>query len=155
MSLASRLLRTRWLVRAPIALFRLRLGWIFGTRMLLLEHRGRKTGNPRFVVLEVAERPEPDAFVVVAGLGPGSQWFRNIQANPDVRISVGTRREKPAKARVLTPDDGARAIARYRVEHPTAFAKLEEVMREWAEPLARRSSWEELVPVVELRLNRA
>lgn len=34
--MAARLLRTRWLVRAPIALFRARLGFVFGRRLLML-----------------------------------------------------------------------------------------------------------------------
>ncbi|MEJ2758855.1 MAG: hypothetical protein P8046_10285, partial [Anaerolineales bacterium] len=34
----------RAVFRFPIFLYRLNLGWLFGERALLLEHRGRKTG---------------------------------------------------------------------------------------------------------------
>ena len=55
--LGARALRTRWLVRAPINLYRVGLGFLFGTRLLMLEHVGRRTGARRYVVLEVVDRP--------------------------------------------------------------------------------------------------
>ena len=42
---AARLLRTRWIVRAPIPLFRAGLGWLFGGRFVMAEHIGRKSGK--------------------------------------------------------------------------------------------------------------
>ena len=47
---------TRFLFRVPIHLYRLRLGWLFGSRLLLLNHIGRVSGKPRQTILEVAER---------------------------------------------------------------------------------------------------
>ena len=47
-------LRTRWLVRMPVWLYRARLGFLFGNRLLMVEHIGRKSGRRRYVVLEVA-----------------------------------------------------------------------------------------------------
>jgi len=44
----ARLLRTRAFVRAPIGLFRAGLGWLFGSRILMLEHRGRRSGSRRY-----------------------------------------------------------------------------------------------------------
>jgi hypothetical protein len=45
-SWAAGLLRTRWIVRAPVGLYRARLGFLLGPRMLMLEHTGRKSGAP-------------------------------------------------------------------------------------------------------------
>lgn len=56
--LATRALRNRRLMRAPIWLYRARLGFLFGSRMLLLEHTGRRSGARRYVVLEVIDPPE-------------------------------------------------------------------------------------------------
>jgi hypothetical protein len=56
---AAALLRTRWLVRAPIWLYRARLGFVFRPQLLMLEHRGRKTGARRYVVLEIVGHPAP------------------------------------------------------------------------------------------------
>ncbi|MGH3626024.1 MAG: hypothetical protein ACRDRL_01055, partial [Sciscionella sp.] len=58
------MLRVRWFVRAPIWLYRARLGFLFGTRLLMLEHIGRTTGERRYVVLEVVARPTPDSYIV-------------------------------------------------------------------------------------------
>jgi hypothetical protein len=43
----------RLMLRLPIWLYRLRLGWLLGNRFLLLTHVGRKTGLPHQTVVEV------------------------------------------------------------------------------------------------------
>src|SRR5690606_12262413 len=62
-AIGARVLRTRSLVRAPIALYKAGLGWLLGSRILMLEHRGRSSGLRRYVCLEVVERPSPDRIV--------------------------------------------------------------------------------------------
>lgn len=164
----SRLLRTRWLVRAPIWVYWARLGAVFGHRLLMLEHRGRVSGQRRYVVLEVVERRGHDEYVVVAGLGPSSQWYRNIKAHPHVSVSVGLRHRVPAAAEQLDPVAAAETLEHYRRQHPTAFARLEPVISEWARPLASTDAgdnagdnagdgagdgdWQRHVPLVVLRL---
>ena len=76
--------------RAPVYLYRWRLGWLFGHRILLLTHTGRRTGLRRQTVLEVVEYREdgPEA-VVVNGFGPNSDWLLNIQAKPGEEVTVG------------------------------------------------------------------
>ena len=66
---AARLLRVRRIVRAPIWLYRARLGFVFGSRLLMLEHTGRKTGIRRYVILEAVGHPDPAAYIVAAGFG--------------------------------------------------------------------------------------
>jgi deazaflavin-dependent oxidoreductase (nitroreductase family) len=155
MSLASRLLHARWFVRAPIGLFRAGLGFLVGERLLMMQHRGRTSGQPRYVVLEVVSRPSPDRVVVVAGLGPRSQWIRNVQADPRVLVSLGRRRDVRARAVVTGPEEGAAILREYNDAHPGAWARLGPVLAEWAEPLAHErgeEDWLRVVPVVELRL---
>ncbi|MDY6809199.1 MAG: nitroreductase family deazaflavin-dependent oxidoreductase [Actinomycetota bacterium] len=130
MSLAARLLRTRWLVRAPIVLFRARLGFVFGGRMLLLEHVGRSSGEPRYVVLEAVERPSPDRVVIASGFGTTSQWFKNLQADPNCHVSIGRRHRVRAVARVADDAERAEIVARYRHDHPKAYAELSGVVQE-------------------------
>ncbi|MEV6558241.1 nitroreductase family deazaflavin-dependent oxidoreductase [Nocardia sp. NPDC051756] len=122
--LGARALRTRWLVRAPIWLYRAGLGFLFGSRMLMLRHIGRKSGNARYVVLEVVDRPTPDQYVIVSGFGTKAQWYRNIQTNPQVQISTGTTRHRPAIATPMTGDESATALAHYIRDHPIAWEKL-------------------------------
>ncbi|WP_344247067.1 nitroreductase family deazaflavin-dependent oxidoreductase [Isoptericola hypogeus] len=155
MGLASRLLHARWFARSPIWLFRAGLGSLAGGRLLMLQHRGRSSGEPRYVVLEVVDRPAPDRVVVVAGLGPRSQWYRNVQAEPRLLVSVGRRRDARARATTMTPDDGAATLQAYTSAHPGPWRALRPVLTEWAEPLARERgepNWRRVVPVVELRL---
>jgi deazaflavin-dependent oxidoreductase (nitroreductase family) len=121
---AGRLLRVRWVVRAPIWLYRRRLGFVFGTRLLMLEHIGRSTGRRRWVVLETVDHPDRVTFVVVSGFGTRAQWYRNVLAHGDVRVSVGLRVGVPARAVALTADEAADALARYATRHPRTWHRL-------------------------------
>jgi deazaflavin-dependent oxidoreductase (nitroreductase family) len=123
--LLARLLKTRALVRAPIWLYRARLGFLMGHRMLLLEHIGRKTGARRYAVLEVVERPSPDEYVIVSGFGERAQWYRNVLAEPHVRVSVGRRRDVPAMATPMSRDSAEAALARYAERYPKTWARIE------------------------------
>lgn len=122
--LAALFLRNRALVRAPIWLYRLRLGFLLGHRILLLEHRGRRTGVPRYTVLEVIDRPRPGSYVVAAGFGRRAQWCRNVLADPRVRISVGIHRGVEARAIPLSGPAVSDTLARYRQLHPAAWSVL-------------------------------
>ncbi|HEY1819343.1 MAG TPA: nitroreductase family deazaflavin-dependent oxidoreductase [Trebonia sp.] len=124
---AARLLRTRWIVRAPIWLYRARLGFIFGSRLLMLEHTGRVTGARRFVVLEVVARPRPGTLVIASGFGARAQWFRNVRANPGVRVHLGSRGPAAATARLLTSKEAAAALTAYASSHPREWARLKPV----------------------------
>ena len=127
---SARLLRTRWFVRTPVWLYRCRLGFIFGDRLLMLDHLGRTSGLVRHVVLEVIDEPRPGRQVVVSGFGDRAQWLRNIEANPCVRIHRRGRQAVPALARRLPPDAAARSITRYAGAHPRAWARLQPILEE-------------------------
>ena len=124
---AARLLRVRWFVRAPIAVYRARIGFVFGSRLLMLEHTGRKTGARRRVVLEVIGHPQRGTYVVASGFGARAQWFRNVRASPRVRIWTGRHVAVPATARLLGSDEAAAALSAYAARHPLAWAALEPV----------------------------
>jgi deazaflavin-dependent oxidoreductase (nitroreductase family) len=126
--LLGRLLRNRRLVRAPIWLYRLGLGFLFGRRMLLLEHVGRKSGVRRYAVLEVVDHPRTDEYVIVSGFGEQAQWYRNVVANPHVRVSVGVRRNVPALATPLTPEVVDETLDRYAEHHPWTWRTLKDAM---------------------------
>ncbi|HEU5388940.1 MAG TPA: nitroreductase family deazaflavin-dependent oxidoreductase [Streptosporangiaceae bacterium] len=94
-ALAARALRTRALVRAPITLYQHGLGWIFGQRILMLEHTGRRSGQARFACLEVVGRPGPERVIIVSGFGERAEWYRNLLADPRCTVSIGRRRRVP------------------------------------------------------------
>jgi len=47
----------RAVARAPIRVYGAGYGFLFGARVLLLEHTGRVSGLPRYVVVEVPATP--------------------------------------------------------------------------------------------------
>jgi deazaflavin-dependent oxidoreductase (nitroreductase family) len=103
----------RGLLRAPAYLYRLRCGWLFGHRFLLLIQVGRRTGFAHHTVLEILEyRPEGPEVVVMSAFGPKADWLRNIEARPIAEVVVGTRRFT-ADFRVLGPEEAAQVIAGY------------------------------------------
>ncbi len=78
--------------RVPVYLYRWRLGWLFGKRLLLLTHIGRRSGLRRQTVLEVVEyRKEGPEAVVANGFGRDSDWLRNIEARPGEEVTVGSQ----------------------------------------------------------------
>lgn len=130
----DRILHTPWMARVPIPMFKAGLAPLFGGRFLLLEHRGRRSGEPRYVVLEVIDSPAAGTYRVVSGLGRSSQWFRNIDADPRVRITVGTSRRRPATAEVLPSARSAEVLERYATQHPAAWSTLRPILEKHVEP---------------------
>ncbi len=122
-ALAGFLSRPRW-AKSPIPLYRRGLGWVFGHRMLMLEHVGRTSGRPRYVVLEVVDHPAKDRYLIASGFGRNAQWYRNLAANPRCAVSVGRRRNVPASARLLDADESARELRDYQRRHPRLWEGL-------------------------------
>ncbi len=142
-------------MRAPIWVYKARAGAVFGSRLLMLEHIGRRSGVHRYVVLEVVDHPTSDTYVVASGFGGNAQWFRNIQANPRVRVCVGSRAPKPARARVLSQQEADNTLGVYIGRHPHAWAALRRVLENTLErPISQTNT---PLPMVEFRLaaNRA
>ena len=94
----------RLVARLPIQLFRLRLGWTLGNRFLLLTHTGRTSGTRRQAVVEVVDHdPTDDSYVIAAGFGPRTNWYRNLLQTPNATIQTG-RRTLAVTAIPLRPD---------------------------------------------------
>ncbi len=65
----------------------------FGDRLLLLHVRGRKSGQER--VYPLAYHMDGGRYVVAASKGGAPEhpeWYRNLLANPDVTVEVGSDR---------------------------------------------------------------
>jgi deazaflavin-dependent oxidoreductase (nitroreductase family) len=115
---------SRLVFRTPIHLYRLGLGWIFGSRLLLVNHIGRVSGKPRQVVLEVVAHDRSDgSYVIASGWGPTAAWYRNILHTPTVTIQVGTRTMR-MRAVPLSREEGADIFADYASRHRTAAKHL-------------------------------
>ena len=147
----ARLLRSRRLMRAPIWIYKARAGALFGSRILMLQHIGRKSGAPRYAVLEIVGHPTPDTYVIASGFGRKAQWFRNIQANPRVRVFAGSHAPRPATARILDQHAADDALASYRRRHPRAWEQLRPALEETlGVPITETDT---PLPMVELRLD--
>jgi deazaflavin-dependent oxidoreductase (nitroreductase family) len=119
---------TRLFFRAPLLLYRAGLGRLMGERFLLLNHVGRKSGLQRQTVLEVVDHERAsDTYFVAAGYGPGSDWYRNLRAAPEVVIQVGARR-LAVTADLLDPEASGAAMVDYRRRHPAAARNLGRVL---------------------------
>lgn len=119
------MLGTRWLVRLPVWIYRAGLGFVFGRRLVMIQHTGRTSGRARFVVLECVTRSADGSPLVISGFGEKAQWCRNVSANPLVHLWWGTRRRVPARVERLSVEAARIAVRTYAVEHPRAWRQLQ------------------------------
>jgi deazaflavin-dependent oxidoreductase (nitroreductase family) len=118
----------RLFLRAPIWLYRLRLGWLLGHRFLMLEHIGRRSGETRRTVLEVVDHDRrAGRYVVASAWGPVSDWYRNVRQTPQVTMWVAVERF-PAIAKPMGFDQAVSALRSYAERNPRAFRALGQLM---------------------------
>jgi deazaflavin-dependent oxidoreductase (nitroreductase family) len=106
---------------------------LFPRTQALLETTGRRSGEPRRT--PVGNGLRGDVFWVVTEHGWSSDYVRNIQKNPKVRVKVG-RRWREGTARILPDEDPER--------------KLRELGRPVNDALLRAVGTEQLVIRVDL-----
>jgi deazaflavin-dependent oxidoreductase (nitroreductase family) len=117
----------RALFRFPVVLFRLRLGGVFGGRLLLLETVGRSTGRVRRAVIEVARAdPATHRYWVVAGWGRGSDWYRNALAHPPRLIDTGRDRLVTPAVHELDEAERLELLRDYQTRNPRIAKALGE-----------------------------
>lgn len=116
----------RWFFHVPTYLYRARLGFLLGHRFLMIEHRGRRSGELHRTVVEVAGRLD-DEWVVTSGYGPRADWYRNLRAGGIAAVWIGSRRHGAA-VRFLDSTEAAAVFAAYEAAHPrTARALMDEM----------------------------
>ena len=95
MSKAERVPRFIWrLLRflPPRIAYSLGLGSLVGSFVLLLKTTGRKSGLPRVTPLQY---DEIDGIIYVGSArGVKADWYRNLAEDPNVEVTVGTRKIK-------------------------------------------------------------
>lgn len=95
-----------------------------GASMVLLHHKGAKTGTER--VTPLVYRQEGDAVVIFAskaGAPTNPDWFHNLKAHPDTTIEVGTE-TRAVRARVAEGDERERIWSAQKQAMP-GFADYE------------------------------
>ncbi len=96
-----------------------------GVPLLLLHHRGAKTGTER--INPLAYRNDGDNYVIFAskaGAPDNPDWYHNLRANPETEVEVGTDTVK-VRARVAEGDERERLWSVQKQEYP-GFADYEQ-----------------------------
>ena len=96
-----------------------------GAPMILVHHKGAKTGTER--VAPLVYLPDGDSFVVFgskAGAPAHPHWYLNLVANPETDVEVGTDRI-PVTARVAQGAERERLWSKQKLTMPQ-FAQYEE-----------------------------
>lgn len=118
----------KWFYYAPTYLYRARLGFLMGRRFLMIEHRGRKSGNLYRTVVEVAGRhPSRDEWIVTSGWGPRADWYRNLVAGGLEAVWIGSKRHD-ATVRFLDNVEAGEVMGVYEKKHPKTAQTLYNVM---------------------------
>jgi deazaflavin-dependent oxidoreductase (nitroreductase family) len=116
------------LFRLPVSIYRARLGWLLGNRFLLLTHIGRRSGRPRQTVVEVVHHDTgTDTYFIASGWGENSNWLRNVQKTPMVRVNVGKHYFEAMAKRLSLPKAQSTLLA-YARRHPWLFPTLAKIM---------------------------
>jgi deazaflavin-dependent oxidoreductase (nitroreductase family) len=109
------------LFRAPRYVYHLKLGFLFGERLIHLKHWGRKSGQLKETVIEVIDQDKINGTLYSAsGFGEQSQWFKNISVNNAVFVTVKNTEFK-ATASVLSADEATQILLRYAKAHPNSI----------------------------------
>lgn len=132
----ARALKSRRLMRIPVAIYRVGLGFLLGQRLVMIEHLGRISHRRRFVVVECIERFDT-VIRVASGFGREAQWYRNLAANEVAYLSTGSYRRVPATPRLLTEAESQLHLREYAVQHPAAWKHLKAAMELANGPEAR------------------
>ncbi len=107
----------RLLFKSPLIGWRMGLGGILGSSMLVLTTWGRKSHLPRHTMLSYT--PMPGTIYVGAGWGRRCEWYQNLLVDPHVTLQVwseavtGSKNELviPSLARRVTEEDEFRRVS--------------------------------------------
>lgn len=103
----------------PTAVFKLRLGRLFGGRFAMVTHRGRKSGRPRTVILETADGDVASGrLVYIVAFGKRAQWYKNLEAAPAISIEIAGKVYAEPRHEFLDPEGTERAIGGYWERYP-------------------------------------
>ncbi len=104
--------------RLPLKAYQHNAGPAVGRTFIAFTHLGRRTGRPHQTVAMVARYDEATGeAVIVAGWGPQTDWYRNLQAHPAVQVQLGGQTFTPVQ-RFLTEDEAFDVVVQFRREHP-------------------------------------
>jgi deazaflavin-dependent oxidoreductase (nitroreductase family) len=83
-----------------------------GRCVLKLTTTGRTSGLPRTIC--VSFMPLDDHYIIFSGYGIESNWYQNVQANPEVQIQVGRQKMRATATVVADPQRRRELMLRMR-----------------------------------------
>jgi deazaflavin-dependent oxidoreductase (nitroreductase family) len=93
----------KWFFKSPVSMYRGPIGDVMSKRcIMMLTTIGRKSGLPR--TNGVSFMPVGDNYIIFAGWGVQSDWYKNLLANPEVTIQVGSKKIKATAKQVEDPE---------------------------------------------------
>ena len=96
-----------------------------GSPMVLIHHRGAKTGTERVTPLMCqVEGDRTFIFASKAGAPDNPDWYHNLLAHPDITIEIGEEVDVPVHVEELSGDERDRVWDRQKREWPQ-FAEYE------------------------------
>lgn len=114
----------RLLLRIPVHLFRWRLGFLFGERLLLVMHLGRRSGRRYEIAIEVVDHDrDGHEYIVCSGTLPHADWYANLRRSPAVAVQVRNTRWVPMQ-RFLDDNEAAQRFHAYEQTHPRTARRL-------------------------------
>jgi deazaflavin-dependent oxidoreductase (nitroreductase family) len=102
-----------------------------GHRLVLLHHRGAKSGIERVnpTAVQILDDDHWAVFASKSGAPTNPAWFYNLKANPDAEIELGTERI-PVRARVATGEERERIWSKQKQLMPGFAAYEKKTTRE-------------------------
>jgi deazaflavin-dependent oxidoreductase (nitroreductase family) len=124
-------------------LYAIGLGPVIGRIILLLTTTGRKSGQPRVTPLQYEKID--GAYYLGAARGLKADWVRNLQANPEVKLRVGSDNVH-GKAEIVTDPARMADFIEVRLQrHPLMIG----LIMQKAHGLSRHPSREQLEKLAE------
>ena len=104
--------------RLPLKAYQHNAGPAAGRTFVMFTHVGRKTGQPhQTVAMVLRDNTATGEAVICAGWGPHTDWYRNLQAHPAVKVQLGGQTFTPQQ-RLLTEKEAFDVVTQFRREHP-------------------------------------
>lgn len=104
--------------RLPLKAYQHNAGPAVGRTFLAFTHVGRKTGRTyQTVAMVLRYDPGSGEAVIVAGWGPQTDWYRNLQVHLAVQVQLGGQTFTP-EHRFLADEEAFDVVGQFRREHP-------------------------------------
>lgn len=111
----------KWISKVPLNLWRLGLGPLLGHNLLVLTHKGRKSGRIIHTMVEYHEHN--GKIYIAAAYGPHTDWYQNIFAHPQVTVQIASGSESRTAVRV-TDDQEILDVFAYLLKRRPPLIKI-------------------------------